>query len=138
MQFKTISDIFNFSGFICWITGQVVNLGKNRNVSPTPLSDFAILLYFTKSEVFFFKIKSIIIADNIFIFWPVYLECVFTHIYRDVTIVGIWLQVFTYALQSMPLSSKFFLACHTYRDSGHPFMIVISEDLWHSHLLPSV
>ena len=29
-----------------------------------------------------------------------------------------------------------FLACHTYYDTGHPFIMVISEDLWHSHLLP--
>ena len=57
VQFKTISDIFNFSGFICWITGQVVTLGKNRNVSPTLLSHFAILWYLTKSEGFFFQNK---------------------------------------------------------------------------------
>ena len=31
-----------------------------------------------------------------------------------------------------------FLACHTYCDTGHPFTMVISEDLWHSHLFPSV
>ena len=30
------------------------------------------------------------------------------------------------------------LACHTYCDMGHPFIMVISEDPWHSHLLPSV
>ena len=30
------------------------------------------------------------------------------------------------------------LECHTYCDTGHPFIMVISEDLWHSHLLPSV
>ena len=28
--------------------------------------------------------------------------------------------------------------CHTYCDMGHPFIMVISEDLWHSHLLPNV
>ena len=28
------------------------------------------------------------------------------------------------------------LACHTYYDTGHPFIMVISEDPWHSHLLP--
>ena len=31
-----------------------------------------------------------------------------------------------------------FLACHTYCDTGHPFIVVITEDLRHSHLLPSV
>ena len=30
------------------------------------------------------------------------------------------------------------LACHTYCDTWHPFIMVISEDPWHSHLLPSV
>ena len=30
------------------------------------------------------------------------------------------------------------LACHTYCDTGHPFIMVISEEPWHSHLLPSV
>ena len=29
-------------------------------------------------------------------------------------------------------------ACHTYCDSGHPFIMVISEDPLHSHLLPNV
>ena len=35
------------------------------------------------------------------------------------------------------LSSRGCLACHTYCDTGHPFIMVISEDPWHSHLLPS-
>ena len=30
------------------------------------------------------------------------------------------------------------LACHVYCGTGHPFIMVISEDPWHSHLLPSV
>ena len=29
------------------------------------------------------------------------------------------------------------LTCHTYYDTGHPFIMVISEDPWHSRLLPS-
>ena len=29
-------------------------------------------------------------------------------------------------------------ACHTYCDTGHPFIMVISEDPLHSHLLPGV
>ena len=31
-----------------------------------------------------------------------------------------------------------FLRCHTYCDSGHPFIMVISDNPWHSHLLPGV
>ena len=27
---------------------------------------------------------------------------------------------------------------HTYCDTGHPFITVIFEDAWHSHLLPSI
>ena len=39
---------------------------------------------------------------------------------------------------SWPLSSEGSLACHTYCDTGHPFIMVISEDPWYSHLLLSV
>ena len=34
-----------------------------------------------------------------------------------------------------PLNSKGSLLCQTYRDMGHPFMLVIFEDPW--HLMPS-
>ena len=34
--------------------------------------------------------------------------------------------------------NKWFLACHTYCDTGHSFIMVISEDPWHSHLLPGI
>ena len=43
----------------------------------------------------------------------------------------------TYTRHSWLLSSEGSLACHTYCDTGHPFIMVISEDHWHSHLLPS-
>ena len=46
--------------------------------------------------------------------------------------------LFTYARHSWPFSSEGFLACHTYCDTGHPSIIVISEDPWHSHVLPRV
>ena len=39
--------------------------------------------------------------------------------------------------RSWPLTSEGSLACHTYCDTGHPFIMVITEDPWHSHLLPS-
>ena len=44
-------------------------------------------------------------------------------------------KILTYALHSWPLSSE---GCHNYCDTGHPFIMVISEDPLHSHLLPSV
>ena len=60
------------------------------------------------------------------------------HSYGDVTITGEGLQILTYARHSWPLSGEGSLACHTYCATGHPFVMVISEDPWHSHLLPSV
>ena len=62
----------------------------------------------------------------------------FFHSYGDVTITGEGLQILTYARHSWPLSSEGSLACHTYCDTGHPFIMVISEDPSNSHLLPSV
>ena len=36
---------------------------------------------------------------------------------------------------SWPFCNKGSLACHTCRDMGHPFIMVILEDPWHLHLL---
>ena len=58
--------------------------------------------------------------------------------YGDDTIAGEGLQILTYARYSWPLSSEGSLACHTHYDTGHLFIMVISEDPWHSHLLHSV
>ena len=62
------------------------------------------------------------------------------HSYWDVTIFVEGLQILTYmyAQQSWPLCSEGSLACNIYCDTGHPLIIVIFEDTWHSHLLPSV
>ena len=30
------------------------------------------------------------------------------------------------------------LTCHTYCDTVHPFIMVVSEDQWHSHIMPRV
>ena len=45
---------------------------------------------------------------------------------------------FTFARHSWPLSNEGSLTCHTCCDTGIPFIMVISEDPWHLHLLPSV
>ena len=47
---------------------------------------------------------------------------------------------FGYARHSLPLTSEGSLACQVYGGTGHPFIMVISEDPCHSHihLLPSV
>ena len=60
------------------------------------------------------------------------------HSFGDVTITGEGLQYLTYARHSWPLSSEGSLACHTYCDTWHPFIMIISEDPLHSHLMPSV
>ena len=60
------------------------------------------------------------------------------HSNGDVIITGEGLRILTYARHSWPLSSDGSLACHTYCDTGHPLIMVISEDPWHLHLLPSV
>ena len=56
----------------------------------------------------------------------------------SVTFAGEGLQILTYARHSLPLSSEDFLVCDIYCDTGHPFIMIISNDQWHSHLLPSV
>ena len=50
------------------------------------------------------------------------------HSHGDVTITSEGLQILTYARHSGPLSREGSLACHTYFDTGQPFIIVISED----------
>ena len=60
------------------------------------------------------------------------------HSFGDVTIAGEGIQILTYARHLGPLSSEGSLACHTYCDTGLPFIMVISEDLWHSQLFPNV
>ena len=57
------------------------------------------------------------------------------HSYGDVTITGEGLQILTYARHLWPSSSEGSLPCHTLYDKGHPFIMVISEDPSHSHLL---
>ena len=60
------------------------------------------------------------------------------HSYWHVTIAGEGLIILTYARHFRPLSSEGFLTCHTHCDTGVPFIMVIFEVPWHSHLLPSI
>ena len=57
---------------------------------------------------------------------------------QSITITSEGLQLLTYTWHSWPFSSEGSLACHTYCDTGHTFIMVISKDPWHSHLLASV
>ena len=58
--------------------------------------------------------------------------------YGDDTITGEGLHILNYTRHSWSLSSEGSLACHIYCDTEYPFIMVISEDPWHSHLLRSV
>ena len=60
------------------------------------------------------------------------------HSYGDVIITGEGLQVFDLCSALMVMSSKDSLACHTYSDEGYTFIMVNSEDPWHSNILPIV
>ena len=57
------------------------------------------------------------------------------HSYGDINMTGEGLQILTYAQHLLLLISEGSLTCHTYCDTGNPFIIVISENPWHSHLL---
>ena len=57
------------------------------------------------------------------------------HSFGDVTIAGDGRQIVTYARHLWPFRRKCSLACHTYCDSKHG---VISEDPWHSNVMPTV
>ena len=60
------------------------------------------------------------------------------HSYVDVTIAGEGLHILTYGNHLWTLSSESSLTLHTHCDTGLPFIMVISENPWHSHLMPCV
>ena len=55
----------------------------------------------------------------------------------SVTIAGEGLQILTYNRHLWPLRIEVYLACNIYCETEHPLIMVISKDLWHSHLLLS-
>ena len=60
------------------------------------------------------------------------------HLFGDVTLISERLQISTYARHSWLLCNEGSLVSHIYCDTGHPIIMVISEDQGHSHLLSSV
>ena len=50
------------------------------------------------------------------------------HSFGDVIVAGEGLQILTYARHLWPFIIEGSLACHTYCDMEHPFLMVISED----------
>ena len=85
-----------------------------------------------------FLYALILSLSYVFLFWSLSSHSRIFHSYGDVPIIGEGLQILPYAQHSWQLNIEVSLACHTYCDMGHPFIIVISEDPWDSHLLPSV
>ena len=75
---------------------------------------------------------------SLFVWWSELSRSRIFHSYGDVTIAREGLQILTNARHSWPLSSEGSLTCHTYCDTGLPFVMFISEDPWHLNLLPSV
>ena len=90
------------------------------------------ILNFQIDEKFQMKIDCVVRAVCLFV-WSFS-----SHSFRDFAIAGEELQILTYARHLWPLGIEGFLAYHTYCDTGHPFIVVISEDMCHSQLLPSV
>ena len=56
------------------------------------------------------------------------------HLFEDVTITGEGLQIWTNAWHSWPLSIEVSLACHTYCDKGHLFIMVIMVIMVQGHV----
>ena len=44
----------------------------------------------------------------------------------------------TYTCQLLPLNIMVYLACYTYWNTGHSYIIVMFGDPWHSHLILSI
>ena len=138
-RFYIYTYIFFYSKSICGILKKCINnLGirkKELNIyvqifnieEEIPSMSYKIGLYYNTLESF----------DCLFI-WSFSSNSRIFHSYGDVTIASEGLQILTCARRSWPLSSEGSLACHTYCDTWHPFIMVISEDPWHSHLLLSV
>ena len=58
--------------------------------------------------------------------------------YGDITFAGKGLQILTYARTHGHWGNDSSLTCHIYCERGHPFIMAISKDPGHSHLLLSV
>ena len=83
--------------------------------------------------------KKIIFLIAWIIFW-FFTFSYYLHILEMLTtITGSGLQSFDlYSAHTAIEQCHGSLTYHTYRETGKPFIMVISEDQWHSHLLPCV
>ena len=64
----------------------------------------------------------------------------FTHMRRhhDRVRAAFFFYLYSALMAIQVLNSEGSLTCHTYCDEGIPFIMVIFEDPWHLHLLPSI
>ena len=95
---------------------------------------FPVWLILIRSSFISFYLNNILSAELEPVYWFSSHSGSF-YSYENVTIVDEGLQMLTYAQHSWPLSSEGSLAWHAYCDMGHPFIMVISDDPWHLHLL---
>ena len=79
----------------------------------------------------YFNLFPFSIFVCLFVFFSSHSRIYFSLIWRN----GEGLQILTYTQYSWPLSSIGSLTCHTYCDTGQPFIMVILEDTLHMHLM---
>ena len=72
-------------------------------------------------------VYSVIVTIYLMIVWSFSSHSKIFHSFGDVTIAGEGLHILTYVQHSWPLSSEGSLACHTYWEMGHPFIIINSH-----------
>ena len=103
---------------------------KNYSLSQSLLN--LICIMFTVTETYFMDFTTLGPRDLLFWF-----SSHSPHTFGDVTITDDGPQILTYARHSRTLSNEGSLACQTYCDTGHPFIMVITEGPWYSNKLQS-
>ena len=127
-----------FCGKVRKIMVYLVNISEfNKSIFIIDAKHCFFLIRTTFQHPPLFLLTTVLFFVRLFVWgfsshWKIY------HSYGDVTIAAEGLQSLTYArhsLQSLtyarhswPFSSEGSFACHTFCDTGHPFIIVISED----------
>ena len=97
-----------------------------------------VLLLFLVCFFYFLYLFFFFLLFWFFFFWVIHpTREFFTHLKTSpLPIKGC--KFYTFARHLWPLSSEGSLACHTYCNTGHPFIMIISGDPWHSHVMQSV
>ena len=86
------------------------------------------LMFRNTESLPFFQIFNKLLRQMVFVCLQFLSHSRIFHSFGDVTIAGEGLQIFTFAGDLWPLSIGGSLACHTYYDTRHPFIVVISKD----------